>query len=83
VKGELKFMLLALVDLMCGSQEWRNWNSEPKTLIFSTDGILLLAMTKGCGRVICLLRGFWRIMNFVFRVEMRKPRVESQELNFA
>jgi len=41
--------------------------------------MLSLAMTKGCGKVIGLLRGFWRMINFVFRVEIRKPRVESQE----
>jgi len=30
-------------------------------------------------RVIGLLRYFWKMMNCVFRVEIRKPRVESQE----
>jgi len=72
-------MLLALVDLMCGSQEWRNWNNKPKTSSCSTCGMLLLAITKGCEGLIGLLSGFWKMMNTVFRVEMRKPRVESQE----
>ena len=54
--------------------------SKPKTFISSTCGmLLLLAMTKECGGVIGLPRGFWKMMNLVFRVEMRKPRVESQE----
>jgi len=41
--------------------------------------MLLSAMTIGCGRVIDLLHGFWKMMNFVSRVEMRKPRMESHE----
>jgi len=41
--------------------------------------MLLLAITRGCGRVIGLLRGFWKIINFVFRVKMGKPWEESQE----
>jgi len=54
-------------------------NNKPKTLIRSTCGMLLLAITRGCGRVIGLLRGFWKIINFVFRVKMGKPWEESQE----
>jgi len=49
---------IALADL-------RNGNGVNKlgTLICSTCGMFLLAITRGCERIIGLLRGFWKIMN--------------------
>jgi len=70
---------LALIDLMYGSQEWRKWNSIPKTFISSTCGILLLAMTKRLWDSYWFATWLLEDNEFVFRVKMRKPHMESQE----